>query len=107
ISPGSYSESINHYNVLRTIEDGFGLSPIGLSASATPILDVWTAPDGNRAPVASFTDSCVSTACSFDASASQDPDGTIAKYDWSFGDGQSGTGQTITHTYASSATYNV
>lgn len=38
---GSYSEMINHYNVLRTIEDMYGLPYAGNSASAIPITDVW------------------------------------------------------------------
>jgi len=36
----------------------------------------------------------------FDASASQDPDGTIVEYHWDFGDGGEGTGVVVTHTYA-------
>ncbi len=38
---GSYSESINHYTVLRTIEASYGLPGIGGAASKSPILDVW------------------------------------------------------------------
>jgi phosphatidylinositol-3-phosphatase len=41
VAPGSYGETINHYNVLRTIEDMYGLSPAGSSSSATPITDIW------------------------------------------------------------------
>jgi phosphatidylinositol-3-phosphatase len=40
---GDYSERINHYNVLRTLEDAYGLPYAGASASATPITDVWGA----------------------------------------------------------------
>lgn len=39
------------------------------------------------------------TPVAFDASASLDPNGTIVSYDWSFGDGNSGTGATPSHTY--------
>lgn len=35
----------------------------------------------------------------FDASASDDPDGAIDEYAWNFGDRNTGTGETVTHTY--------
>jgi len=40
VNPGQYSQTVNHYNVLRTIEDIFGIAPIGMSASASPISGV-------------------------------------------------------------------
>jgi len=43
----------------------------------------------------------------FDASASSDPDGTIAGYSWSFGDGGAGTGKTVTHNYKTYGTFTV
>ena len=41
VKPGKYSEKINHYNVLRTIEDMYKLPRLGNAANATPITDVW------------------------------------------------------------------
>jgi hypothetical protein len=41
VKPGSYPEHINHYNLLRTLEDAYGLPRAGASATATPITDVW------------------------------------------------------------------
>ncbi|MBL0388087.1 S-layer homology domain-containing protein [Tumebacillus sp. ITR2] len=38
---GVYSEFINHLNVLRTIEDLYGLPHAGNSSSANPIYDIW------------------------------------------------------------------
>ncbi|WP_318552057.1 alkaline phosphatase family protein [Kitasatospora fiedleri] len=42
VRPGAYAEQINHYSVLRTLEDAYGLAPLGSAAGATPITDVWT-----------------------------------------------------------------
>src|SRR5690606_9167475 len=42
----------------------------------------------------------------FDASASTD-DGTIVRYDWAFGDGETATGRTSWHTYYLAGTYQV
>jgi acid phosphatase len=41
VKVGTYSESINHYSILRTIEDAYGLAAIGGAASKSPITDVW------------------------------------------------------------------
>jgi acid phosphatase len=41
INPGQYSNRIDHYNVLRTITDMYGLSAIGHSAEAQPIVEIW------------------------------------------------------------------
>jgi YVTN family beta-propeller protein len=45
----------------------------------------------------------------FDASASTDPDGQVARYDWNFGDGQRAldAGPTPTHTYSATGEYKV
>jgi len=40
VTPGQYSQDINHYNVLRTIEDIFGVKALGNAASATAIQGV-------------------------------------------------------------------
>jgi len=66
---------------------------------------------GDQPPVAHFT-------CSeqpegsphdvlFDASASDDPDGRIVIYFWTFGDGYTGSGQSVAHTYAQAGCYTV
>lgn len=41
VKPGHYSETIDHYAVLRTIEDMFRLRPTGKAAAAKPITDCW------------------------------------------------------------------
>jgi hypothetical protein len=40
--PGWLDNEYNHFNVLRTIEHNFGLSPVGdMDAKAKPITDIW------------------------------------------------------------------
>jgi len=46
-------------------------------------------------------------AVSFDGSGSSDPDGSIVAYEWDFGDGDTGTGERPTHTYALAGNYAV
>lgn len=63
--------------------------------------------DTNSAPSASFTSSCSELNCTFDASDSSDSDGSIASYDWEFGDGTTGTGEVVDHSYESGGDYDV
>jgi hypothetical protein len=41
VKPGRYSERIDHYNVLRTLEDAYGLPRTGKAATAAAIADCW------------------------------------------------------------------
>lgn len=41
VRPGNYSEQINHYNVLSTVEQMYGLPKTGYAANAAPITDIW------------------------------------------------------------------
>ncbi|HEX4837899.1 MAG TPA: PKD domain-containing protein, partial [Solirubrobacteraceae bacterium] len=66
----------------------------------------------DAAPAASFAATTSSPTAglpvSFDGSTSNDPDGTIASYEWSFGDGSSTKGgATPAHTYAEPGMYTV
>ena len=65
----------------------------------------------NRPPTAKFdwtpVKPSVNQTVKFDASGSVDPDGTIAKWVWEFGDGSSSTGQTSSHAYSAPNTYDV
>lgn len=42
VKPGRYSEAVNHYRLLRTIESAYGLPPLGSAADTTPITDIWS-----------------------------------------------------------------
>ena len=41
VQAGRYDQKISHHNVLRTIEDLYGLSHSGASADAAPITQIW------------------------------------------------------------------
>jgi serine protease len=66
-------------------------------------------PPPNAAPVASFTATPdrgdVPLEVSFDATGSSDTDGSIASFEWDFGDGTTGSGATTGHTYADQGTF--
>ena len=84
----------------NTAEEGLHLDPAGK----------------NRAPNGGFTISQnpakTNTSITFDASASHDPDGTIAKYEWDLdGNGSyetnTGSKATVAHTYSAEGEYTV
>src|SRR5207247_6029984 len=60
----------------------------------------------NQPPTAAFSASCSALTCSF-TSSSSDPDGSIAAYSWTLGDGATSTAQNPAHTYAAGGTYTV
>ena len=82
------------------------LSSVGTGSPNRLLYSIFGAPPADAPPTARFTFSCSGLACSFDGSTSSDDRG-ISSYRWTFGDGQSGSGATITHNYASSGTFTV
>src|SRR5204862_102043 len=60
----------------------------------------------NQPPVASFTFSCNGLGCDF-TSTSSDPDGTVASYSWTFGDGGTSPARNPSHTYSTDGSYTV
>ena len=89
--PGSYS-------VTLTVTDNDGNTD-----ASSQTIEI-----GNQAPVASFTASQVTGTLDvqLDGSDSSD-DGSIVSWEWDMGDGATGSGETITHTYGSTGTYSV
>ena len=63
----------------------------------------------NDKPTAQFTfkDGETPYTVVFDASGSFDPDGTIVSYQWTFGDGFTGAGKNVTHTYPGAGSFDV
>jgi acid phosphatase len=42
VVPGRYPQHIDHYALLRTLEDAYDLAPLGASARAAPITAIWS-----------------------------------------------------------------
>ncbi|WP_412543565.1 trypsin-like serine protease [Longispora sp. K20-0274] len=83
---------------------GPGPSP-SPSPTSSPTPSPTSSPTGGpgQAPTASAFVSCQQAACQFDGQFSRDPDGTIVGYAWAFGDGATGTGRLVNHTYPARA----
>lgn len=83
----------------------------GGSASSSQSVTVLEPTPKNQPPVASFTltpdSGIVPLEVAFDASSSSDPDGSITSYEWDFGDGATGEGVSVTHTYKAAGEYTV
>jgi subtilisin family serine protease len=82
----------------------FGEGRIDAHAAVSQVAD-----PGNQPPVAAFTPTCddATLTCTFDGSASLDPDGAVVAWNWNFGDGSTGSGQVVSHTYAGAGTFTV
>jgi PKD repeat protein len=99
--------SAGNYTVSLSVSDDDG----AVGAATTLLNLTEPAPPENISPSASFTASPASDGnglkINLDAASSADPDGSITSYSWTFGDGSSGTGRSVSHTYASGGTYSV
>src|SRR3989442_835927 len=87
------------YTVTLRVTDNVG-------ATSTPTSKTVTVTPPNQLPTANFTFSCSGLSCSF-TSTSSDPDGSIASYSWTFGDGGTSTTQNPSHTYGAGGSYTV
>jgi subtilisin family serine protease len=70
---------------------------------------VVTARDGAPPPTAAFTVDCGadSLTCTFDGTDATSPTGDVVSWQWWFGDGGTGSGEDVTHTYAVAGVYDV
>ena len=57
VTPGRYTQHINHYTVLRTILAMYGLTPLAKAANEVPIGGIWNfdTKHGPEAAAASIT----------------------------------------------------
>ncbi|GAA1946308.1 hypothetical protein GCM10009798_01620 [Nocardioides panacihumi] len=92
-----YAED-GHVTIELTVTDA------GRSKTVTRSLSV-AAP--NRAPVAFLSARVHGPYVTVDASGSSDPDGSVAAYEWAFGDGSTGLGARTGHRYAAPGRYLV
>jgi subtilisin family serine protease len=97
--------SCGNFNWVDTSPDGI-LEPLLDVSSFSPTM-VGGEPPQNQTPIASFSSSCTDLSCSFDASNSTDPDGSIVTYDWDFGDGSLQSGEAVSYTFNSAGDYEV
>src|SRR6266446_1585927 len=97
-SPSHIYGAAGTYTVTLTVSDNQGATN-SVSHSVTV-----TAP--NQPPTANFTFSCSALSCNF-TSTSSDPDGSIASYSWTFGDGGTSTAANPSHAYTAAGSYTV
>ena len=103
-SPGAYEVR------LEVVDDGgaWGEATSTLEVAGSPALPTPPPPPPNQPPSPALRVSCTGLACSFDASESADPDGSVTGYEWTFGDGGSAVGRPMQpHVYDSPGTYAI
>ena len=88
------------YDVTLIVSDGVLADTATVAITAT-----------NTAPVASASASTTQGqapySIDFSASASTDPNGDALTFSWDFGDGATGSGETVSHTYTAAGEYTV
>lgn len=102
VAPVHVYSSGGRFNVTLTVTDDDGAS-----SDAFTTVEVAAA---NVAPVANAGGPYAGTIAApltFDGSNSTDTDGNIVSWDWSFGDGGTAAGASVTHAYTSAGTFTV
>ncbi len=102
-TPSKTYAAAGTFNISLTVTDNNGATHIATTTATIAL-------PANVPPVASpggpYTGTR-SVALALNGSTSSDPDGSIASYAWSFGDGTTGTGATPSKTYATAGTFNI
>jgi PKD repeat protein len=106
----SASEILVTFTVGRDAQPGMRTISVvtsGGTANSAAIFNV----ENNHAPTVQFTVSPAvaskNSDVTFDASRTTDRDGSVASYQWDFGDGKSAGGKIVTHKYTGAGTFNV
>ncbi len=97
------NKSISRARLVRAILTSALLVPLLLWVSGCWLMNV--------PPTAAFTISSQAGqapfAVNFSAVLSEDEDGVIVQYQWDFGDGSSGSGENVTHTFTDAGTFTI
>ena len=97
VTPSHDYTTAGAHTVTLTVTDNRGATATTTGSVTTKLPNV--------APTAAYSPSAQNLTVAFDASASTDPDGSIASFAWNFGDGTTGTGATTSHTYTAAGSY--
>ena len=92
-------EQEGDYSVRLTVQDNSGSED-----SQTRAFSVSAPPDQI---FANFSVDCEELKCVVDAGSGSEADDSTISYDWNFGDGETGTGRSVTHHYAVDGDYTV
>jgi len=100
-NPAHTFNAVGNYNVILVVTDDDGLmdaTTIAVSAllpNTAPIANATATPNSGYAPLV----------VTLDGAGSFDSDGSIVSYQWNFGDGSTGSGATVSHTYQNPGSY--
>ena len=85
VTPGTYDETVNHYNLLATLEAMYGLPQAGSSSGLSPITDIWNGSSSGGSNTVSVTNpgaqtATVGTSTSLQLSGSDSASGQTLTY---------------------------
>ena len=105
---------MNEVEIAASTQPGWcdtSLDPACVNPAGTPPNVTLDPAPANNAPIAvvggPYSGEAGTAPVQFDGSSSSDPDGDTLSYAWQFGDGNSGTGVSPSHTYASAGNFEV
>jgi chitodextrinase len=102
---GRYTTSLNYLGAATYQFQVCNAGTTTCSSTATLSFD-GSAPPPKVPPAARFTSSCTDLACSF-TDSSTDWDGSVTRWQWTFGDGYTSSVRHPVHSYPSGGTYTV
>lgn len=98
-STGNLTGSLDEAAVFPTVLSAAQVASLYAARSAVPAT--------NQPPTAAFTSTVTDLSAQLDGSSSTDGDGQVKTWAWDFGDGTTGSGQLVNHTYPQAGTYPV